>query len=34
MHGSLAGTSGTLQHTVTNGVSTFAFAPDTAPQRA
>ncbi len=31
MHGSLAGTAGTLQHTITHGVSTFAFAPDTPP---
>jgi hypothetical protein len=34
MHGSLAGTPGTLQHTVESGVETFSFVPDAAPESA
>jgi hypothetical protein len=31
MHGAMAGASGTLQHTMTSGVESFAFVPDAAP---
>jgi hypothetical protein len=34
MHGTLAGVSGTLQHTIESGQESFTFVPDTAPGQA